>query len=446
MNLLLSNTAAGNAQSTDFWFGALRAAGIEAELASTDNGRIQTPLTKGDCLIVAGGDGTVRAQAGTCIETSCRLGVLPTGTGNDFARGLNIPLEPDAACANLATGEIQRVDVGLLNDEIFLNVAHIGLGSEISAQIEGADKHWWGRFAYARTLVNQLRRIRGFHARIECADEVIEGRWLQITVANGRSFGGGQHFFDASPTDGELDLLAVRPRPLLRLFLVWLLAHVRGTTPTDEAIFRRRGKRFKIMGDSRREVTADGETLAHLPVRFGIRAAALRVVVPPSRPDEESMYGQGTSESGETGLKLIRSDKEAMLGELKALGSGTLLRYRDLLDAGAGTLEPILQRTLRRRSELVERIAEAEQARARIRSAPDTEINEVRALSDRIFKALLGEDLLQKRILKTEQDWQSRLELAKGLDWNDDERELLDQLVLENRQAIADLLAQQDEE
>ncbi len=441
MNLLVSNPAAGNAKETGDWLSALARAGVKAKLAETENGQFRSALTGDDCLIVAGGDGTIRSYAAVCLDSSCTLGILPAGTGNDFARGLNIPLDPDSACENISSGLVAPIDVGLLDDDIYLNVAHIGLGTEISRNLEGEHKHWWGRFAYLRTFLQRFRQARGFHATIECADEVIKGRWLQITVANGRSFGGGQRFFDASPFDGQLDLLAVRPRPLFRLFLVWVLAHVKGSTPDNEAIVQRRGKTFRIVGDSQRQVTADGEVLAHLPVRFTVMESALRVLVPESTAELAPGRGGDPPQHREVQVGLIRSDEQAKLGELYALGSGMLLRYRELLAAGAGELQPLLERVLAQRGELIDRLAEAEQARSQVQSAPDQEINELRALGDRFLKALLGEDPLKNRLLKAEQEWIAELEQAQPLAWADTERELLAALAAESGISIAELRA-----
>ena len=280
MNLLVLNPKSGNAEDGEFWREHFHQAGVVVEPDNVTEAQQLRGLKASDCLIVAGGDGTLRRYAATCAEIGCTLGVLPSGTGNDIARGVTIPLEPDAACRNLADGVTRKVDIGLIDDEIFLNAAHIGLGPEISRNVDRAYKHWWGRYAYWRTLLDRVQRTRGFKATIRCDDEFIHGRWLQITVANGRSFGGGQRFFEATPFDGRLDLIAIRPHPVYQLFFIWLLARFRGAAPDSEAFEQYRGTDIEILGDSSKEVTADGELIAHLPVRFAIRPKALRVVIP----------------------------------------------------------------------------------------------------------------------------------------------------------------------
>lgn len=281
VNYLIVNPGAGNAAGADFWRTRLAEHGIAVQVMTTGADTEFLRLTADDRLIVAGGDGTMSRYAALAVDAGCTLGVLPAGTGNDFARGLGVPLEPDAACRNLRDGVPRQVDVGVIGDGLFLNVAHIGLGAEVTRSLHSDDKHWWGRFAYLRALVERVTRARGFRAGIRVGGKTLRGRWLQISIANGRSFGGGQQFFDADPFDGRLDLVAVRPKPLWVLFMLWLSARARGRPPRHEALVRLRDTHFEILAHSRRPVTADGELCAHLPVRIGIRKAALSVILPP---------------------------------------------------------------------------------------------------------------------------------------------------------------------
>jgi len=278
--LLVFNPVAGNARGAEFWLDRLHEQGIDAEPRETNEDGSLPDLSGIDQVIVAGGDGTVRLHAAACITTGCTLGVLPSGTGNDFARGLSIPLDPSEACSNLQAGRTQQVDIGKIDDQIFLNVAHIGFATEVTRDVQNGRKAWWGRFAYLRTVLERLRDLRGFKAIIRDDHGTHAGRWLQITVANGRSFGGGQEFFDATPFDGKLDLLAIKPRPLHRLIFVWVLARLQREAPENPALIRLRSANFEISSPSPKPVTADGETLARLPVRFSIEPGALRVIAP----------------------------------------------------------------------------------------------------------------------------------------------------------------------
>src|ERR1700730_9951409 len=112
---------------------ALRAAGIEPEIWPTtpeENGYglAQKAAREGaEMVIAAGGDGTLHAVASGLIGTNSTLGIIPMGTMNNIAHSLEIPAEVEKACAIIAQGETCHIDVGKVNDHIFLEVAGIGL-------------------------------------------------------------------------------------------------------------------------------------------------------------------------------------------------------------------------------------------------------------------------------------------------------------------------------
>jgi diacylglycerol kinase family enzyme len=85
-------------------------------------------------VIIGGGDGTLSECASHLIHTNVAMGVLPLGTGNTFARSIGIPLDLNAAARTIATGNVQRIDVGQVNDQIFLNSVSLGLSAEIAGR------------------------------------------------------------------------------------------------------------------------------------------------------------------------------------------------------------------------------------------------------------------------------------------------------------------------
>lgn len=286
MDYLIVNPAAGKAQDADYWLRQLDRVGVRPRRFDTTDASAFPALGDNDRLLAVGGDGTLQRLAALCAERNCALGILPAGTANDFARGLGIPLEPQAACRTVATGNIREFDLGRVGDQIFLNVAHAGLGAEVSVNVEQDHKRLWGRMSYVRTLVERIENRRGFKATISCADRTIRARWLEIAVANGSTFGGGHRIFEASPSDGQLDIVAVRPHSLIRLFALWLRAQLQGALPDDEAVVHIRGAYCRIFDCGRRSLTADGEPAGELPADFTLVAGVLRVIVPASRGDE----------------------------------------------------------------------------------------------------------------------------------------------------------------
>ncbi|MEQ8232454.1 MAG: diacylglycerol kinase family lipid kinase [Gammaproteobacteria bacterium] len=281
MNYLLVNPAAGNGNGHASLRELLDHHDIQVEPV-TDAALREALPGPGDRLIVVGGDGTVSRTASYCIAHGCALGLIPTGTGNDFARGLGIPLEPAAACEVLAQGNEQVIDVCRANEHIYLNVLHAGLGSEVTRAVDDDDKRRLGRLSYARRLLDRCGDARGFRGTIECNGARVRGRWVEIAVANGSSFGGGTRVFEANPLDGELDVIAVRPRLTAHLFKLWLLARVTRRVPDDPAVVYLRGPRCSISDCKPRQVTADGELVGATPLHIEVLPQALRVCVPPA--------------------------------------------------------------------------------------------------------------------------------------------------------------------
>lgn len=282
MNYLMINAAAGSGHDRDIWLSRLASCGVAAEPVQNLNPDGLPSLGKEDRLLAVGGDGTMRRMASFCIARGCVLGVLPGGTGNDFARGLGIPLEPQEACRTVAAGVVRRVDIGRAGDDAFLNVAHVGLGSEIGQDVASPEKRWWGRFSYLLRVLERFKRHRGIKATILCGQAQAKGRWLEIAVANGSSFGGGHRVFEASPCDGELDVVAIRPHPPFRLLAIWVRAQLRGASPVeDEAVVHLRSDNCRIVDCRRHAVSADGELIGDTPLRFQVEPKALRVIVPP---------------------------------------------------------------------------------------------------------------------------------------------------------------------
>jgi len=189
-------------------------------------GQAQRALELGaDVVVACGGDGTVRAVATGIAHSEASLGIVPMGTGNIFARNLEIPLnDPHAALRLAIDGEDQRVDVGWMDlhppggaDEteshLFLVIAGGGLDAEMVAGADERLKARLGWFAYFFAAVAHLGTKR-IAARIRVDDgEPTETHMRTVMMGNvGRLPGGLQLIPDASATDGLLDVATLDAR------------------------------------------------------------------------------------------------------------------------------------------------------------------------------------------------------------------------------------------
>ncbi|HLV78337.1 MAG TPA: YegS/Rv2252/BmrU family lipid kinase [Marinobacter sp.] len=265
----------------EFWRQQLDASGLDAVTlcALGDSDQWIGQVADGDCLLAAGGDGTVNAVAQLCLKTGATLGVLPSGTANDFARNLGLPTDPGEIADVVAKGAIQHIDVAEFGDRIFLNVAHIGLGTLPARRAASPTKKLLGRFSYIATLLQQMGAKRGFRARIRTERSLLDGRWLSVAVATGAYFGGGQEIPEASANDGLLDVIAVRPRPLLQLLLTFLLVRINRKTPQrTSTVIQVKAKWCQIDTIRPKTITVDGDVAGKTPLRVTCRPGALRVL------------------------------------------------------------------------------------------------------------------------------------------------------------------------
>lgn len=221
-------------------------------------------------LVVAGGDGSLHLTLRTLWQQEVPdplVGLLPLGTGNDFARGLGLPLDAVAAAEAIVGGHPRRVDLLVSDDgDVVVNACHAGLGAaaaERSADLKGA----LGALAYPLGALIAGVREAGWRLRVTVDGDVVhDGGALMVGVANAPYIGAGTRLVPpALPDDGLLDVIVVAAvGPAARLAF--------GAALRDEAHLDRddvvhvRGRRVEISGDAVVH-DADGELSAPLTSR-----------------------------------------------------------------------------------------------------------------------------------------------------------------------------------
>jgi YegS/Rv2252/BmrU family lipid kinase len=242
-----------------------------------------------DAVIIGGGDGTLTMAADGLVDAQLPLGIVPLGTANDLARTLGLPLDPVAAAEVIAAGHLRRIDVGTVNNTHFFNVATVGLGVGVTRRLSGERKGRWGVLAYLLTAARVVVRARPFAADIVSESETIRVRTVQVTIANGRHFGGGLIVDQAATIDdGLLHLVSLEAQTWWQL--VGLLPALwRGTERHQRHARTLTGRRFEVrpVKKHKKKVTADGEVSSRTPAVFGIVPRALSVFVPASTSPRE---------------------------------------------------------------------------------------------------------------------------------------------------------------
>ncbi len=233
-----------------------------------------------DRIVLAGGDGTINLALDALLEMDMPVGILPLGTANDLARSLDIPLTLDGAVDVILAGHLSRVDAARVNDVSFINAIGIGIGPQMTHEMDAESKSKLGVLAYVKGIVQVLKRERFFHARIKSDDRSSEGEYVQITIANGIHYGGGMTIAaDARLNDGQLDVLLVPKQSRLSL-LGNALQFRTGFTRAGDSLTHWRCREIDIETDVTMEVTADGEFLAETPVECRVIPSCLLIYAP----------------------------------------------------------------------------------------------------------------------------------------------------------------------
>ncbi len=217
--LLISNFAAGTAdeERLEAALTVLRAA-TDVEVAhTTEPGELDGVLHRrgGRQIVVAGGDGSMHAVVAALHRRNELEGtvvaLVPLGTGNDFARGLGIPLDPEAAARVVLAGNLQPVDLivdGL--GEVVVNNVHVGVGAQASRDAQPL-KPLLGRFGYVLGAMKASVKPPFVRLRIQVDDHVVADfahPILMVAIGNGSRVGGGARITpEADPTDARLDVM-----------------------------------------------------------------------------------------------------------------------------------------------------------------------------------------------------------------------------------------------
>jgi YegS/Rv2252/BmrU family lipid kinase len=234
----------------------------------------------GETAVAFGGDGLIGAVAGTLNGTSGLLGVLPGGRGNDFARVLGIPLDPEGACDVLATGAPRSLDLGEANGTTFIGIASCGFDSDAN-RIANDTKLIRGNLVY---LYGALRALLAWHPAtftIELDDEgPVTVAGYTVAVANSKAYGGGMFMApQASLEDGLLDVITVADVSKLQ-FVRSLPSVFKGEHVHNPEVSVRRGATVRVSADRPFTMYADGDPIAELPVDVRALPGAVRVMVP----------------------------------------------------------------------------------------------------------------------------------------------------------------------
>lgn len=257
---------------------------------------------KGTSFIIAcGGDGTISDVANGILNSGkdVELGILPSGTGGDFRKTLEIPSQPRAAAEILRTGRTRRIDVGRVSfidkagedvTRYFLGVASCGMSTRVIERVKSGGPDWlpvntseWlgGRVSFGASLLQAAIQTEATRIIVQLDDA--HERHLSVVnlcIANARYFGGGMKIApQAKLTDGKFDVISVGDLSALKIVTsaprVYFGSHL-----SMSEVSHTLARKVVVRGANRAAAIAlevDGELPGQLPATFQIVPSALRV-------------------------------------------------------------------------------------------------------------------------------------------------------------------------
>lgn len=234
-----------------------------------------------DFVIIGGGDGTLNSAASGLVDTGLPLGVLPLGTANDFARTVGIPKEIRQAIQIIANGQRRAVDLGEVNGHLFFNVSSIGFSAALARGLSATSKKRWGTLGYALAAFKLLKQSRPFRVEIDHDGMRELVRTVQVSVGNGRFYGGGMAVaHSAAPDDGRLDVYSLEVSHWWEM--VALIPFIRrGTHGRWRNVRAFSARQLTLSTSTPHDINADGELIGKTPAVFGIKEKAIQVFAPP---------------------------------------------------------------------------------------------------------------------------------------------------------------------
>lgn len=281
---LAANRASGGGLDPEPLAAAMRERGAEVTVYSCEREDLERIAeSRPDRVAVAGGDGTVGPVAEVAGRIDVPLGVIPTGTANDFARAYGIPDDPVAAAELTTTGQDTKpLELGRLSDgRPFVNVASAGLAS-VAARNAQPLKPRLGPLAYGVGAARAAATEAPLEATVRVdGNTVFDDRSWQVIVAVSGAFGGGSGVAEANPDDGRLDVVILPAGSRLGLARrAWGLRT--RTIASQRDVEHHRGRRVEVDLPANGELNVDGEIRDGGLDRVTVEPRAFRLVVPAS--------------------------------------------------------------------------------------------------------------------------------------------------------------------
>ena len=243
--------------------------------------KVRRAIERGtETVLVVGGDGMVNTIGSVLVGTQVRLGVIPAGSGNGFARHFKIPLQPEAAAQSLLEGRTLPIDVGRVNGRLFFVTCSMAWDG---ALVETFEKFpFRGIVPYVLAGASQLLEYKAQPFHVEIDGETLEFKHpLIFTVANLSQFGSDVMVApDAQADSGDLELVAIE-KSSIHLVVSQIHRFIEKTFHQHPQVTNRHFKRMSVSRENDSPIQIDGELMdGGKQVEVEVLPSALKVIIP----------------------------------------------------------------------------------------------------------------------------------------------------------------------
>ncbi|GAA6130572.1 lipid kinase [Halopseudomonas sabulinigri] len=276
----------GQVEALDEAIEVLKASGMEVTVRESESEEHLASLIEqydrdDGVVVIGGGDGTLSSALDVLYRCQRTVAIFPMGTANDFARSIGVPQDLAGAARVIVEGKRKRVSLGKIeNEHLFINVAHVGLGVDVTHELSSDSKKFFGVFAYLGAFLRAIKGNKSFKLRIQAEDWDCSMKVIHLAVGNGRYYGGG-NIVDERATlfDEEFNLFFIKPKPWWQLLLLGPTLRKGAFNTTEQHIVRNTARRFRVQTSHAKELEADGEFKTRTPAEFELIPEAIEAIV-----------------------------------------------------------------------------------------------------------------------------------------------------------------------
>lgn len=232
-----------------------------------------------DLLLSVGGDGTTYEVIDGLINTGIPLGIIPAGTGNDFAKAINMPSNPLDCLNKILTCKAKDIDLGTINGKAFLNIIGTGIDVNVLKYAAHYKKYFKGKLSYVAGIISAIANHTSQILKIKIDDKIeLNEKFVICAIANGKYFGGGIPISKyAEPADSYFDVILLKDVPRISI-IYYLIELLKGKILRHEKALYYRAKKIEIEGLEPISFQSDGEIFDLDKAEIKILPKTLKVI------------------------------------------------------------------------------------------------------------------------------------------------------------------------